>query len=351
MKRKLMMLVAAIAVGTGAWAQDTPMVTLQNDTETKVFYGSDSFKDAMEVANHGDVVTLSSGIFNAPVITKAVAIFGAGGNVANDTIDTGLTQINGDMSIQIDSTATGFYLEGVFCSVNEVWVEKPLKSASFVKCRFNNINFNKNDSVHTMVNSEMVYFYQCRIAGWLEPGECNAMTVYNSVINNVGMNTESSSVIFQNSLLFYVYKDLMNARFENSYIYRLLLEPYEGAWHRGTSSSASNLSSTCSAFNSLADINYWSDMAVHTGCWSGTSLSFVEGSSSQYSDTDSYELTDASKADYIGTDGKPIGLYGGDYPYNTIPSVPYVVKKEIATKSENGKLKVSIKVAVPGSNL
>lgn len=92
-------------------------------------------------------------------------------------------------------------------------------------------------------------------------------------------------------------------------------------------------------------------MAVHTGCWSGTSLSFVEGSSSQYSDTDSYELTDASKADYIGTDGKPIGLYGGDYPYNTIPSVPYVVKKEIATKSENGKLKVSIKVAVPGSNL
>ena len=346
-----MMLVAAIAVGTGAWAQDTPMVTLQNDTETKVFYGSDSFKDAMEVANHGDVVTLSSGIFNAPVITKAVAIFGAGGNVANDTIDTGLTQINGDMYIQIDSTATGFYLEGVFCNDNEVWVEKPLKSASFVKCRFNSINFNKNDSVHTMVNSEMVYFYQCRIAGWLEPGECNAMTVYNSVINNVGMNTESSTIIFQNSLLFGVHYDLKNARFENSYIY-ILLTNSNGIWHPTTSTSSSNLSSTCSAFNSVACDAYWDDMAVQTGCWKDMYFNFfVEGSYAKYSDTDSYELNDSYKTTYIGTDGKPIGLYGGDYPYNTIPSVPYVVKKEIATKSENGKLKVSIKVAVPGSNL
>ena len=150
MKQKIFMLVAALCVAASAWAQDTPMVTLQNDTETNVFYGSDSFKDAMEVAEHGDVVTLSSGIYNAPVITKAVAIFGTGANIANDSINTGLSQVNGDMYIRMDSLsggpATGFYMEGLFFNNNEVWVDTPLESASFVKCRFNNISFNKNEN-------------------------------------------------------------------------------------------------------------------------------------------------------------------------------------------------------------
>lgn len=350
MKQKIFMLVAALCVAASAWAQDTPMVTLQNDTETKVFYGSDSFKDAMEVAEHGDVVTLSSGIYNAPVITKAVAIFGTGANIANDSINTGLSQVNGDMYIRMDSLsggpATGFYMEGLFFNNNEVWVDTPLESASFVKCRFNNISFNKNDDAHTMVNSEMVYFYQCRIAGFLEPGNCNAMAIYNSVINIIGNSTISSSMNILNSIIFTPTANLYNTRFENCYVGQAYSMH---GWH--TYTNTSTLEPSCSAFNSVSNSSAFDRVHVKNNCWQNINSIIFLNNKNSYSDTASYELNDDAKSKYIGTDGKPIGLYGGTYSYNTIPSVPYVVKKNIATKSENGKLKVSIKVAVPGSNL
>ena len=351
MKQKIVMLVIALCVVTNVWAQDTPMVTLQNDTETKVFYGSDSFKEAMKVANHGDIITLSSGIFNAPVITKVVSIYGAGAKISNDNVQTGLTQINGNMYIRMDSIsgapATGFYMEGLFFNSNEVWVEKPLKSASLVKCRFNNINFNKNDSVYTKVESEMVHFYQCRIAKWLEPGSCNGMTVYNSVINNIGANKTLSTINIKNSVVYNVSWKLYNARFENCYIYHAI----KTEWHSNTNNNQ-DLNSSCSALNVVYGTYILEYVTSQSNCWYvGSSSVFKSGSTTSYSDAATYELTSTAKANYIGTDGKPIGLYGGDYPYNTKPSMPYVVEKNIATKSENGKLKVSIKVAVPGSNL
>ena len=349
MKQKIFMLVASLCVAASTWAQDTPMVTLQNDTETKVFYGSDSFKDAMEVANHGDVVTLSSGIYNAPVITKAVAIFGAGANIATDSISTGLSQVNGDMYIRMDSLsgdpATGFYMEGLFFNDNKVWVDSPLKSASFVKCRFDNISFHKNDESNTNTISEMVYFYQCRIAKKLHVGDCNAMSIYNSVITILDGTTTASSMNILNSIVIISYSTIYNTKFENCYFNVVAKSSSNG--------QTSSFNSSCSVFN-CASYNFtiFDNVVVKNNVWSASPL-FFKGSEEYctYKDTYTYELSDGAKSEYIGTDGNPIGLYGGTYSYNTIPSVPYVVKKNIATKSENGKLKVSIKVAVPGSNL
>lgn len=349
MKQKIFMLVAALCVAASTWAQDTPMVTLQNDTETKVFYGSDSFKDAMEVANHGDVVTLSSGIYNAPIITKAVAIFGAGANIATDSISTGLSQVNGDMYIRMDSLsgdpATGFYMEGLFFNDNKVWVDSPLKSASFVKCRFDNINFYKNDDSNTNTISEMVYFYQCRIAKKLHVGDCNAMSIYNSVINDLDGTTTASSMNILNSIVLRSYSTIYNTKFENCYFYSVTMS--------SSIVAASSFNSSCSVFNCASyDGSTFNNVVVKNNVWDNASNFFKgAGEYNTYKDTNTYELLDGAKSEYIGTDGKPIGLYGGTYSYNTIPSVPYVVKKDIATKSENGKLKVSIKVAVPGSNL
>ena len=48
---------------------------------------------------------------------------------------------------------------------------------------------------------------------------------------------------------------------------------------------------------------------------------------------------------YIGTDGTPVGIYGGLYPFTKTPSNPQIISKEIDVKSTlDGKLKVSIKV-------
>lgn len=68
-------------------------------------------------------------------------------------------------------------------------------------------------------------------------------------------------------------------------------------------------------------------------------------------DTFSFELKAGNDTIYLGTDGTQIGLYGGSTPYSSQPTIPYVTSKEISKKSENGKLKVSLKVAIPDGNL
>ena len=48
---------------------------------------------------------------------------------------------------------------------------------------------------------------------------------------------------------------------------------------------------------------------------------------------------------YLGEDGSQIGLYGGLYPWNKIPSTPRIIASEIDAKtSAEGKLKVNITV-------
>lgn len=65
-----------------------------------------------------------------------------------------------------------------------------------------------------------------------------------------------------------------------------------------------------------------------------------------YTDTQTFELTDEAKAQYLGTDGTEVGIYGGSLPFTTESSLPKIKKFNVASKStEDGKLKVEIEVS------
>lgn len=347
-------------------AQDVPMAVLQKGDDTQCFYGSGSFCDACKAADHGDIITLSEGIFTAPTITKAVSIFGSGADLVTDTIAKPLTRVNGDIHIAVDSVdgkpATGLYMEGIL-SDEEVWVEHHLEQASFAKCRFKNFNFYASADT-TMTTSQMCNFYQCRFAGYLEPGDANALAIHNSVINDIGHNTNESTVNIFNCVVINTSNQLQNAMFKNSYLYAV--RDCFSLFHSTQKSNhySMYLHSSCSAFyclnpmyeivaSSMAPNNKFATLSIKENImYYGISpYNPFKTSTTSYSDTNSYELSDEAKTKYLGTDGNPICLYGGDYPYTTHPSVPYIIEKNIGTKSENGKLKVSVKVAVPGASL
>jgi len=46
---------------------------------------------------------------------------------------------------------------------------------------------------------------------------------------------------------------------------------------------------------------------------------------------------------YVGDDNTPIGPAGGEYPWNLIPSTPRITQSNIASKTVNGQLSISIK--------
>ena len=62
-----------------------------------------------------------------------------------------------------------------------------------------------------------------------------------------------------------------------------------------------------------------------------------------YSDEETFELTDAAKAKYLGTNGKEVGLYGGPVEFDLTPSYPLISKMTVDEKTDdNGQLKVEI---------
>lgn len=58
------------------------------------------------------------------------------------------------------------------------------------------------------------------------------------------------------------------------------------------------------------------------------------------------DLTDEAKAQYKGSDGTQVGMYGGTLPFNTTPSYPQITKMNVAKKTTaDGKLSVEIEVS------
>jgi hypothetical protein len=58
-----------------------------------------------------------------------------------------------------------------------------------------------------------------------------------------------------------------------------------------------------------------------------------------------YELTNEAKTEYVGQDGKEMGIYGGNLPFETRILSPQITKCNVAAKTTaDGKLSVDIEV-------
>ena len=82
------------------------------------------------------------------------------------------------------------------------------------------------------------------------------------------------------------------------------------------------------------------------GALSDLFKTYSETSSDSYiKDSDDFTLTDEAAAQYLGTDGTQVGIYGGNLPYNEEISIPQITKCNVASKSTaDGKLSVDIEV-------
>lgn len=357
MKKVLFSLVmVCVAIGS-AKAQDVLLATLQKGETTQYFYGSDAFKEAMEAAENGNTITLGAGTYNAIDITKAVSIYGNGYEMRADTTSQKEgnmafpTRIAGDFAIALeavnDAPAKGLYIEGIY-SADRVRITKHLSTASFVKCRFQNLTFwdaeNKN-----MTTSDGVSIIHCRVANWLEPGDSQNMVVSNSIINNLGSNTTTSSILLQNNVLI-VLSDQLIGTFKNNIVHKALRYVKFEAYQPSHMDETMRLKSECTAYNNMYYVPGTFDNAiVRSSNYYNQNLNGTSFLS--YSDEYKYPLPNEWLTKYIGTDGTQVGIYGGSSPFNTILTIPTIVSKNIAPKTENGKLKVSITVKVGDNTL
>lgn len=343
--KKLFFSLVALAVATMSYAQSSVLATLSHEGEISTFYGAGALKSAHAAAEHGDVITLSSGSFQATDITKAVTIRGAGMQV-DSIAQIYPSVVVGSFKIDVpDSLEQHLTVEGIYCDDNTVTVHHTLSNATFIKSRF--YQFASMQSSNNYGYMKNLAFIHCKIQSYfINTNGSNSISFVNSLIRNpyIGYSSYSNnSFEFTNCVV----------RWTNYY-------PYQSSYYAiyrncilsssSTPDSYNRLSSTNLIYNCLgiASTNMFTniaalgssmfyttkDMADVFKTWTGT-----------VSEIETYELTDEAKTKYLGDDGKELGIYGGNLPFTPNPTNPKITKFNVASKSTaDGKLSVDIEV-------
>lgn len=352
MKKLCALLVVCLCAATAMFAQITNVALLTHNDEVKSFYGVSAFVSAMAEADNGDYITLSSGRFTAPTITKAVTIRGAG--MWNDDTDPlhiiSQTIVDGHLIFDIPEEVTQAQsMEGVFFA-ESVGFQTMLHNASFVKCEFN--KGWDGTTTSTVPKFKDVTFLNCVIRN-------------NEAIT--GNSIKGGDILFVNSIIDYLncYNDVTSTYIFNCFLYGNLSNLNNCMIYNSVLSSSMYLSaavylpSSATAYNCVAGYYSSSTNSTNQSYFSichgsgNTVISATDGGivSILNGDTDTYyDLTDEAAAKYLGTDHTQVGLYGGVNPFSAIPNYPRIKKFIVASKpTADGKLDVDIEVSTVGT--
>lgn len=329
--KKLFLSLVALVVATMSYAQSNLVATLIHEGEVSVFHGSNSLKNALAAADHGDIITLAGGRYNAGDITKAITLRGAG--IEDDDTSTGAsrTQIVGDFSIVIPETNERLTIEGIYhdghIAIGNSSVPA-LKNAMFQKCRLKNV---VSGSVYHRIYSLTVV--QCNITGYFQlPAYSNSSAKFiNSIVTapRSSNNDYNGNMEFTNCIVLGGVAGVYKSYFQNCILNVTDKLP------------STTMASYCAGYTSDSSGSPFASLATQAT----NKVLTQEQMNALFKDDTFYELTDEAKAEYVGIDGKEIGIYGGNLPYETRILSPQITKCNVAAKTTaDGKLSVDIEV-------
>lgn len=318
--KKLFFSFIAMMIAAAGYAQTTLVATLTHGDETSMFYGAFALRDAQDAAVDGDIVNLSGGSFQAVDIAKALTVRGTGVDDANPTCIIGNFSIN-----LMDGVSDRLSFEG--CRITgTISLVGVLSNAYFLKSYIGGIDAYPGSS---MING---LFVNCQVHGLKLSGSSSVQFV-NSYVENYYNGSSNATASFTNCVI----NEIKNANGMGSSQFAncIFCSPMNDDF-LPSSSSASN----CVAAGSDGDRHiFFQELGSKQNC--------------QFADLDIFQdsdvckdLTEEAKAEYLGTDGTPVGMYGGTFPYDMTPTYPRITKMNVASKSTaDGKLSVEVEVS------
>ncbi len=327
------------------------VATLTHNNETTTFYGTDALVKANAVAEHGDVINLSAGMFIAPSkIIKALSIRGVGSFGSQTTI------IEGTLSFEVplDEKTNNIKLEGLYIegSYHDYSIKsfKNFNNATILKCRFSDLSIGDNVSDTTyfdnvqLINNLIIQrdtynsiigngtktrgninFYNCIIS--------RTTTSSNSAYSFIGSSAASTinltNCIYNSGNAKLYTSDKRCIFFTNSIIAQFGTNELNNVYGTNCILISQKLSPNQDLDYKKAYTNYSDIFKTFTGT---------------YSEDETFELTDEAKQ-FLGTDGKEVGIYGGAMPFNANPTYPRITKLDVGSETTaDGKLSVDIEV-------
>ena len=280
-------------------------------------------RDAHKAAASGDVINLSGGAFQAITITKAVTLRGTGIDAQDPTYIVNTLYIN------IPTSDNGrLSMEGIRCG-NAVYLRGTLTNAYFLKCLFQELGYYNSNVI---IKNAMLA--DCKVLAFGMAGNSTYQFI-NSYVGSFynGSNNTAASfincVVREDDASGFSYSQMVNCVICSNYF----------------SLPSSSVANNCVSVGNSDNI--FSETPSSTGCKTVKSYADVfKTFTGTYSDTETFELTDAAKTNYLGTDGTQMGMYGGVLPYTSTPSYPQITKMNVANKTTaDGKLSVEIEVS------
>lgn len=332
MKKMFLLLVALMAAAV-SFAQSTLVATLSHGDEITMYYGSGALGNALSAAVSGDVINLSGGTFNLSSWTcnKAVTLRGTG-------IDANFPTTIDAFTIDIPETDTCcMSIEGIRV-INEITIQGTFEKVLFLKSKFGVINWQT-----TSTNKKDFKICNCIITRFHMRNNSTVNFINSYIWEYKNPYNYTSTALFLNCLIGLPYTSNYSKHecCRTSFINCILFSSYQY--------NAATLHDTCLAMNSISTGSYshyiFSELSTAAiNCSNVASGLFKTFRFS--SDSTEFELTDEAKATYLGTDGKEVGMYGGDLPYSSTPSYPQITKMNVANKTTaDGKLSVEIEVS------
>ena len=323
MKRTLL-LICTLLCANVLFAQEQLAVLRHNDS-TSVFYGQTAFAQAYTAATHGDIITLSDGIFSTPnYINKGITVRGNGAVADSARRSTG-TYFMESFYVTCDTLeflAEGIYFDlfdddGASCKIKlskciirqlrdidnaeitnciiksgDIW-GSATKRITIMNSVIRTWNFSSSGSIYTIP-----VFADCRNSIIIGKGDVDE--TYTQYSNCIIINNSTTDTIVDNKT-------------NNSVLI---------GWD-----STSHMASTENVFMSVSDV---------FENWDGETISY---------DPETYRLKSSVSDSIQGIDGSEVGIFGGFMPFDWRPSYSIIKRFNVANRTTaDGKLSVDIEV-------
>lgn len=334
MKKSIFVVMAMFAI-LCANAQSLSVATLSKQGVTTHYYGSTALKSALSAAAHGDTINLSGGTFEVNVISKGVVIRGAGVKAELPTTIHFIYNDDTDKDPYISVTATNnpypLSIEGARIKLND---DLTITGTNILFMR--DMFMSDNSSIIYLTKSaKNLQFINCYVPVFVEPSASGgSVSFVNSYVDRFDNdnNGATCTATFVNS----IYKMYSSYAYHSTFVNCIFV-------------ANGILPSNAIAMNcvSLYGNTFDDCSSVNNRTISGSQNIFKTYTRvANYTEAETFELTDAAKAAYLGNDGTEVGLYGGVMPFTWTPSYPQISTLTVGERTNNaGLLEVNITVS------
>lgn len=323
MKKILLSVVCLIVVAVQSAMAQNAKIILHHEGTVSIFRANQT-NDALTAAVDGDTIYFNSGTFIGDItITKRVALIGAGDNQ---------TLIKGYVDIAIENNTDalvarimdGLYIDG------DIRVNKAVKGMVIRKCTFQRIFF-----TDTTEESVIDRCWSLNNDYRSEGGIVLSSYVKGLIVNNSKMRTVTGDCYSSEAALF-----------TNCNIYRLYfghstgkkLATYRNCIIEQMDFGDSYYDMTTTYINCLTWHLGNMEKSAAYNCY-GTGLALVD-------DNTDCKLSDAELLEkgFVGTDGKPVGITGGETPFTLTTNTPKITDYSTVVDPETLQVTVNLKV-------